>query len=105
MGLFEYEALAFGLKGAPPTFQVGINPYLQSVLGQGFIAHLGGDLIYTPGLSTHASLQRRVLSILLKHQFYPSFRKCKFAKQELRYFGYMIIADGTAANKINAIRV
>ncbi|CDJ69949.1 LOW QUALITY PROTEIN: OSJNBa0079C19.6 protein, related [Eimeria necatrix] len=38
LGLFEYQVMPFGLKGAPATFQANINAYLQPLLGQGVIA-------------------------------------------------------------------
>ncbi|CDJ62604.1 OSJNBa0079C19.6 protein, related, partial [Eimeria necatrix] len=41
-----------------------------------------------------------------KHQFYPKFRKCKFARQTITYLGYTIPAAGIkpAEDKIAAIR-
>ena len=65
LGLFEYQVMPFGLKGAPATFQANINAYLQPLLGQGVIAYLNDVLIYSSDLSGHVSLLRQVLSIFL----------------------------------------
>ncbi|CDI82850.1 OSIGBa0118P15.5 protein, related [Eimeria praecox] len=107
LGLFEYKVMPFGLKGAPATFQANINAYLQPLLGHGVIAYLDDVLIYSADLPTHVVLLRKVLSIFLTNQFYPKFRKCQFARQELTYLGYTISAEGIkpAADKIEAIRV
>ncbi|CDI87194.1 hypothetical protein, conserved [Eimeria praecox] len=107
LGLFEYKVMPFGLKGAPATFQANINADLQPLLGRGVIAYLDDVLIYSADLPTHVALLRKVLSIFLTNQFYPKFRKCQFARQELTYLGYTISAEGVkpATDKIEAIRV
>ena len=106
LGLFEYKAMPLGLKGTPATFQANINAYLQPLLGHGVIAYLDDVLIYSADLP-NVVLLRTVLSIFLTNQFYPKFRKCQFASQELTYLGYTVSADGIkpAADKIEAIRV
>ncbi|CDJ70183.1 hypothetical protein ENH_00079340 [Eimeria necatrix] len=106
LGLFEYRVMPFGLKGAPATFQANINAYLQLLLGQGVIAYLDDVLIYSSDLSGHVSLLRQVLSIFLRHQFYPKFRKCKFARQTITYLGYTVSPTGIkpAEDKIVGIR-
>ncbi|CDJ67784.1 OSJNBa0042D13.18 protein, related [Eimeria necatrix] len=106
LGIFEYRVMPFGLKGAPATFQANINAYLQPLLGKGVIAYLDDVLIYSSDLSEHVSLLRQVLSIFLRHQFYPKFRKCKFARQTITYLGYTVSATGVkpAEDKIEAIR-
>ncbi|CDJ64775.1 LOW QUALITY PROTEIN: hypothetical protein ENH_00080530 [Eimeria necatrix] len=106
LGLFEYRMMPFGLKGAPATFQANIIAYLQPLLGQGVIAYLDDVLIYSSDISGHVSLLRQVLSVFLRHQFYPKFRKCKFARQTITYLGYTITAEGIkpAEDKIAAVR-
>ncbi|CDJ62503.1 OSJNBa0042D13.18 protein, related [Eimeria necatrix] len=83
-----------------------INAYLQPLLGQGIVAYLDDVLIYSSDLSGHVPLLRQVLSIFLRHQFYPKFRKCKFARQTITYLGYTISAAGIkpAEDKIAATR-
>ncbi|CDJ62556.1 OSJNBa0042D13.18 protein, related [Eimeria necatrix] len=105
LGLFEYRVMPFGLKGAPATFKANNNAYLQPLLGQGVIAYLDDVLICSSVLSGHVSLLRQVLSIFLRHQFYPKFSKCKFARQTITYSGYTISAAGIkpAEDKIAAI--
>ena len=98
--------MPFGLEGAPATFQANINAYLQPLLGQGVIAYLDDVLIYSSDLSEHVSLRRDVLRIFLRHQFYPDFHKCKFARQTTPYLGYAVPAAGIkpAEDTIEAIR-
>ncbi|CDI74248.1 OSJNBa0042D13.18 protein, related [Eimeria praecox] len=105
--VFEYKVMPFRLKGAFATFQASINAYFQPLLGHGVLAYLDDVLIYSADLLTHVVLLRNVLSIFLTNQFYPRFRKCQFARQELMYLGYTICAEGIkpAADKIEAIRV
>lgn len=99
--------MPFGLQGAPVTFHANISAYLQPLLGPGVIAYLDHVLIYSPDLPRHVALLRQVPSIFLKHQFYPKFLKCKFAKRDLTYFGYTISAEGIkpAADNIKVIQV
>ncbi|CDI84502.1 hypothetical protein EAH_00053130 [Eimeria acervulina] len=107
LGLFEHKVMPFALKGAPATFQASINTYLQPLLGHGVIAYLDNAFIYSVELPSHVALLRKVLSIFLTNQFYPKFRKCQFAHQELTYLGYTIGAEGikSASEKIEANRV
>ncbi|CDI75825.1 hypothetical protein EPH_0006340 [Eimeria praecox] len=107
LGPFEYKAMPFGLKGAPATFQASISAYLHPLLGHGVIAYLDDALVYSADLPTHVALLRKVLSIFLTNQFYPKFRKCLFARQELTYLGYTLSAERIkpTAGKIEAIRV
>ncbi|CDJ67824.1 hypothetical protein ENH_00042220 [Eimeria necatrix] len=106
LGLFEYRVMPSGLKGAPATFQANINAYLQPLLGYGVIAYLNDVLIYSSDLAGHVSLLRQVLSVFLHNQFYPKFRKCKFARQAITYLSYTITAEGIkpAEDKMEAIR-
>lgn len=98
--------MAFGLSGAPATFQHAMNASLEPVLRKFALVFFDDILIYSLDFESHVQHVRAVLEILKRDQWQAKMSKCEFAQQRITYLGHVISADGvsTDQSKIEAIR-
>lgn len=104
-GHYEFKVMAFGLTGAPATFQFAMNAALAPVLRKFAIIFFDDILIYSRTYEEHLSHIRQVLEILRKEQWKVKLSKCDFAKQSISYLGHVISTEGvsTDPSKIETI--
>lgn len=102
-GQFEYVAMPFGLKNAPPVFQRCIN---KALTGCSYVLVYIDDVL-CPSNSIEDGLRRleMVLKALCAAGFSLNLKKCSFLKQEVTYLGYVIRAGEIRPNprKIQAL--
>jgi hypothetical protein len=105
-GHFEFKVMAFGLTGAPATFQHAMNASLAEVLRKFVVVFFDDILIYSPSYTEHLKHLAAVLSILQRDQWQVKFSKCVFAQQQVAYLGHVVSAQGLAtdSSKIESIR-
>jgi hypothetical protein len=82
-GHYEFRVMAFGLTGAPATFQHAMNATLAPVLRKFAVVFFDDILIYSATYSDHLQHLAAVLEILHKDQWHVKFSKCVFAQQLL----------------------
>jgi hypothetical protein len=104
-GHYEFRVMAYGLTGAPATFQGLMNTILQPLLRRGVLVFIDDILIYSPDISSHLSLLRQVFTLLTKHQLKIKRSKCKFCQPSLVYLGHEISADGVRTDTKNIAAV
>ena len=94
-GHFEYQVMPFRLSNAPASFQGYINKILAEKLDIFVIVYLDDILIYTedPGQG-HVEAVRWVLDVLRRHGLFANLKKCRFHKDEVRFLGYIVSAQG-----------
>ena len=87
--------MPFGLSNAPASFQGYINKILAEKLDIFVIVYLDDILIYTedPGQG-HVEAVRWVLDVLRRHGLFANLKKCRFHKDEVRFLGYIVSAQG-----------
>ena len=87
--------MPFGLSNAPASFQGYINKILAEKLDIFVIVYLDDILIYTedPGQG-HVEAVWWVLDVLQKHGLFANLKKCQFHKDEVRFLGYVVSAQG-----------
>ena len=87
--------MPFGLSNAPASFQGYINKILAEKLDIFVIVYLDDILIYTedPGKG-HVEAVRWVLDVLRRHGLFANLKKCRFHKDEVRFLGYIVSAQG-----------
>jgi hypothetical protein len=97
--------MAFGLTGAPGSFQDAMNTTLAPCLRRFVLVFFDDILVYSPDLSTHLDHLRTVFLLLSKDQWKLKLSKCTFARQQLVYLGHVISSAGvsTDPSKIAAI--
>ncbi len=87
--------MPFCLSNAPASFQEYINKILAEKLDIFVIVYLDDILVYTEDAGqSHVDAVRLVLEQLRKHDFYANLKKCRFHQDEVRFFGFVVSAQG-----------
>lgn len=104
-GHFEFRVLAFGLCGAPGTFQGAMNTTLAPLLRKCVLVFFDDILVYSETFEDHLVHLRLVLQLLSKDQWLVKRSKCKFGQQQLLYLGHVLSPDGIATDpaKVEAV--
>jgi hypothetical protein len=89
-GHFEFLVMAFGLTGAPATFQSVMNKTLAHVLRKCALVFFDDILVYCPSYEQHLQHVKQVLSLLSEQQWRLKPSKCSFAQQQINYLGHTI---------------
>ncbi len=94
-GHFEYQVMPFCLSNAPVSFQGYINKILAENLDVFVIVYLDDIFIHIedPG-QADVDAVRCVLDILTKNGLFANLKKCRFHKDEVRFLGYFVLAQG-----------
>lgn len=105
-GHFEFTVMAFGLTGAPGTFEGAMNTTLAPVLRKFALVFFDDIFIYSKTYEDHLSHLAQVLAILAQHLWKVKLSKCAFAQQKIAYLGHVISGAGVATDdsKISTIR-
>lgn len=105
-GHYEFKVMAFGLTGAPATFQHAMNDSLAPVLRKYALVFFDDILIYINSYDDHLRHLAHVLEILKRDQWQVRRTKCAFAQECIAYLGHVISGDGVATDetKIQSIR-
>lgn len=104
-GHYEFRVMAFGLTGAPASFQCAMNTTLAPLLRKCVLVFFDDILVYSNSYGEHLEHVAAVLQLLRQDQWKIKLSKCKFAQQEIAYLGYVISEKGVAIDpsKISAI--
>jgi hypothetical protein len=105
-GQFEFRVMAFGLTGAPGSFQDAMNTTLQPILRMFVLVFFDDILIYSKTYAEHVQHIKTVFELLQKDQWKDKLSKCKFAQRQISYLGFVISEQqGVATNpdKVSAI--
>jgi hypothetical protein len=105
-GQYEFRVMAFGLTGAPSTFQHAMNDTLAPVLRKFAVVFFDDILVYSTTYQEHLQHLATVLEILQKDKWNVKLSKCVFAQQSVAYLGHVVSAAGVAtdASKIESIK-
>ena len=76
---YEFRVVAFGLSGAPGTFQGAMNQTLKPLLCRCSIVFFDDILIYNKSFEEHIDHLRQVFTLLAQDQWHIKQSKCKFA--------------------------
>jgi hypothetical protein len=90
--------MAFGLTGAPATFQHAMNATLAPVLRKFALVFFDDILIYSKSYSEHLHHLETVLQILQRDKWQVKLSKCTFAQEQVHYLGHVISAAGVATD-------
>lgn len=94
IGKFEWRVLPFGLCNAPAVFQATMNKIFSPYLNKFVCVYLDDILIYSKNEEEHMRHIQLVLEVLRKHGYKARLTKCEFFKQELRFLGHILSAEG-----------
>lgn len=100
-GLFHFKVLAFGLHGAPASFQRLMDQVLQGLTFTA--AYLDDIVIYSNTWEQHLQHIQEVLQRLQKAGLTVNSRKCAIAKTETEYLGF-VIGNGVIKPQVGKVR-
>jgi hypothetical protein len=105
-GHYEFKVMAFGLCGAPNTFQGAMNTTLAPLLRKCVLVFFNDILVYRKIMSEHVHHLQQVLQLLDQDKWQIKLSKCSFAKRTIDYLGHVISENGVAIDpaKISAIQ-
>lgn len=97
--------MAFGLTGAPGTFQRAMNSTLAPGLRRFVLVFFDDLLVYSHSYEEHLHHLDLVFQWLAKDQWRVKLSKCKFAQREVSYLGHVLSERGLSTDpaKIQAI--
>jgi len=97
--------MAFGLTGAPGSFQGAMNATLAPGLRKFVIVFFDDILVYSRSYEEHLDHIRQVFEWLARDQWKLKFSKCKFAQRSISYLGHIISEQGVATDpaKVEAV--
>lgn len=104
-GHFEFRVLAFGLTGAPGTFQAAMNASLSPYLRKFVLLFFDDILIYSRSYEEHLIHLRLVFEVLVRDKWLVKRSKCTFAQRRIHYLGHVLSEAGvsTDPSKIAAV--
>ena len=101
VGLWEFNRMPFGLKGAPATFQRAADRILATVRFRCAITYLDDVVVFSQNFAQHLEDVALVLSLLKEAGVTLKLAKCSFAAQQVRYLGYKVSGKGMAVDDDN----
>lgn len=98
MGHYEFRVMAFGLTGAPGTFQQAMNQTLFPLLRKCALVFFDDKLIYSATLEDHLKHLQQVFELLSRDAWKVKMNKCSFAQNQVSYLGHIVSAAGVATD-------
>ena len=105
-GHWEYNRMAMGLKGAPPTFQRLMDRLLVGLQGTELFVYIDDIVVYAATLDEHDQKIFRLFKRLSEAGLRLQPEKCTFLADEVGYLGHVISAEGVRPDpkKIKAVK-
>lgn len=105
-GSFRYERMAFGLSGAPSTFQRVMDAMLVGLRDVEVLVYMEDLLLFSETIEDHVRRMRLVFDRVREANFKLNVDKCTFAVPEVVYLGHVVSKNGVSPDpsKITAIK-
>ena len=104
-GLFEWNRLPFGLCGAPATFQRLMQRAMSGFLFEFLLIYLDDLLIYSGSFKEHLISLRKIMNRIREIGVKLNPAKCQLARQEVKFLGHKISAEGISTDPDKLIAV
>ena len=105
-GLYEYTVASFGLSTVPETYQRLIDKLIAGLRWRICVAYLDDIVVWSENLSEHMERLDKVFSAIDIANLRMNPKKCHFAKDEIRYLGWVLSAEGLRPDpkKVEAVK-
>ncbi|MBW0544284.1 hypothetical protein O181_083999 [Austropuccinia psidii MF-1] len=104
--IFEYLRMPFGIKNAPPHYQMIMNTIFPKELSEGWlILYIDNVIVFSETWDNHLSRLERVLQKIVQVNMKISLKKCHFAYSELKALGHVVsgLRLGIDKNKVEEV--
>jgi len=91
--------MPFGLCNAPATFQRFMSKVLKVLVNDKCMVYLDDILVMGRSFAKHLQNLQEVFERLREANLRLKPKKCHFAKNEVRYLGYVVSESGISADK------
>lgn len=98
-GLYEWVRIPFGLSNAPAAFQHSMEEMLDDLRDECCALYLDDVLCYAQSFEEHVGVIRKVLQTLRRHRVKLRPEKCELFRQEVRYVGRLVSAQGVRPSR------
>ncbi|MDD9818054.1 MAG: RNase H-like domain-containing protein, partial [Gammaproteobacteria bacterium] len=104
-GLYEFNRMPFGLKGAPQTFQRLMAAILGSHQWETCLLYLDDIIIFSQTFEQHLHRLESILIKLKEAGLKLKPVKCSFLQTQVKFLGHVVSADGVAPDplKVQAV--
>ena len=89
-GRFQFTKLPFGMLNASFQFQRAIEQVLKDALKEIARVYIDDIIVHSENFKQHIKDLDKVLKLLIKGGVRLSVEKCKIAKNEIKYLGYIV---------------
>ena len=105
-GLYEFKVMPFGLCNAPATFQCLMEKVFSGAVREKCLIYLDDILVMRQTIDEHIENLRMVFDCLLKAGLRLKPGKCKLARKQVEYLGYVVSSSGISADpaKVSAFQ-
>jgi len=105
LGTFEFNVMPFGLTNAPAAFQRLMDRVLKEAIGRFVLVYIDDINIYSRTFEEHLRHLQWVLDKLREANLGCRKEKCEFVRQQLKFLGHVISADGLAPDPDKVAKV
>ena len=98
-GLYEFKVMPFRLCNAPATFQRLMEEVLRGLARKKCLVYLDDVLVIGRTFDEHLSNLREVFNRLSEAGLKLKPAKCKLARREVEFLGYVVSAEGIMADE------
>ena len=97
-GIFRFRKMPFGLCNAPATFQRLMDIMLAGLSYDICLAYLDDIIVFSTDVETHLGRLRQIFDRLRRTNLKLKPSKCTFLQRNVHFLGYIISAEGIAAD-------
>ena len=97
-GLFEHRRMAFGLTGAPATFQRAMHLVLKGLTWSIVLAYLDDLVLLGKTVQNHLNNLREVFQRFRQYKLKLKPKKCQLFQTEIKFLGKQVSGDGLSVD-------